>query len=77
MPLRFPSYPLAVRLLLSPLPSPTQPCLTGYHGINPRLRLSEYIFMCLHFIIYIRCNPVFHLALCCLAREAVAAADNE
>lgn len=66
-----------VRLLLSlPQPpsasSPAQPCLTGYHGINPRLRLSEYIFMCLHFIIYIRCNPVFHLALCCLARGSGA-----
>lgn len=30
-----------VVLLLSP--SPTQPCLTGYHGINPWLRLTEYL----------------------------------
>lgn len=33
-----------VVLLLSPHPSSlTQLCLTGYHDINPRLRLTEYL----------------------------------
>lgn len=26
-----------------PTPPQTQPCLTGYHGINPQLRLTEYL----------------------------------
>lgn len=49
---------------LPPRPPQPGPCLTGYHGVNPWLRLTECLHVPPFFIIYIRCNPVFHLALC-------------